>query len=462
MTRAAVIGKDGRTSAIIKSLQQSKRITGDIPVLSTWKSFKFHSSRLEEVRLNLQRLRKINQIPDFVVCGPEEPLAAGEGIVNWMWREFRIPCIGPTKALAQIESSKSFARSLLATHGIPGNPDFKIFSNPRGIESYLTRLGRFVVKPDGLTGGKGVKVFGEHLFSIEDAVRYCHEVFDEGHPSVVIEEKLEGEEFSLQSFCDGTHVVDMPLVQDHKRAHEGDTGPNTGGMGSYSCENHSMPFLSQSDFRQASAINKLVAKALLEETGEPYKGILYGGFMVTRDGIRLIEYNARFGDPEALNVLSLLRTDFADVCQAMVQGTLDKLQIKFANLATVCKYVVPKGYPENPVKDEPIDLSRVPNKLETLRRFDAAVDKGEDGVYRLSGSRAIAFVGIGADVAEAEMVAESAASAVRGSVYHRKDIGTRDLLAKRVAHMREILSGDAGLMHAHEDAPHGGILKPVM
>ncbi|MBI2929373.1 MAG: hypothetical protein HYY24_27220, partial [Verrucomicrobia bacterium] len=149
--RAAVIGKDGRTSAIIESLHQSKRITGTVEVLSGWKFSSFQTSREEEVRLNLQRLQKRDEAPHFVVCGPEEPLAAGkDGIVNWLRREFGIPCIGPTKKLAQIESSKSFTRQLLAKHGIPGNPMFRVFSGLKGIESYLRDLGSFVVKPDGL------------------------------------------------------------------------------------------------------------------------------------------------------------------------------------------------------------------------------------------------------------------------------------------------------------------------
>jgi phosphoribosylamine--glycine ligase len=182
--------------------------------------------------------------------------------------------------------------------------------------------------------------------------------------------------------------------------------------------------------------------------------------MVTRYGVRLIEYNARFGDPEALNVLSLLRTDFADVCEAIIQGTLDKLPIRFEKLATVCKYVVPEGYPEHPVKGEPIDWSRV-SPSERLRIFEAAVDKGADGVYRLSGSRAVAIVGIGADVAEAERITESAARAVKGPVYHREDIGTQELIAKRVAHMRAPVSGDADVIYAHDDATHSGVLKLV-
>jgi len=444
----------------MESLRQSRRVIGAVPVLSPWKVLRLNASREDEVRYNVLRLQKRNEEPDFVVCGPEEPLTAGEeGIVNWLWREFQIPCVGPTKNAAQIESSKSFTRRLLAKHGIPGNPEFRVFPDLSGIESYLEELGSFVVKPDGLTGGKGVKVSGEHLESIADAVLYCRELFNVGHRSVVIEEKLDGEEFSLQSFCDGTHVEHMPPVQDHKRAHEGDTGPNTGGMGSYSCENHSLPFLSPNDIEQARAINERVADALRKDTGEPYKGILYGGFMATRDGLRLLEYNARFGDPEALNVLPLLKTDFADVCEAIIQGTLDELEIQFENLATVCKYVVPDGYPEHPVRRELIDLTRVPTDLKNLREFSAAVDPVTNRLYRLTGSRAVAFVGIGADVSEAERVAESAARAVRGPVYHREDIGTRELIAKRVAHMRELRSSDREVLDKADAAPHIGVLE---
>ena len=217
----------------------------------------------------------------------------------------------------------------------------------------------------------------------------------------------------MQSFCDGIHVKDMPVVQDHKRARTDDTGPNTGGMGSYSCENHNMPFLSRYDLEQASAINKLVAKALLKETGEPYKGILYGGFMVTRDGVRLIEYNARFGDPEALNVLSLLRTDFVDVCEAIIRGTLDKLEIRFEKLATVCKYVVPDGYPEHPVKGEPIDWSSV-SQSERLRIFEAAVDEGQE-VSIVYPALERSPLSARRKCAEAERIAKSAARSVKGS-----------------------------------------------
>jgi phosphoribosylamine--glycine ligase len=290
-----------------------------------------------------------------------------------------------------------------------------------------------------LTGGKGVKISGAHLHSIQDALDYCTELFHHGHPAVVIEEKLDGEEFSLQSFCDGTHVVDMVVVQDHKRAYEGDTGPNTGGMGSYSCEDHSLPFLSPRDVPEASAINHAVAGALLAETGQKYRGILYGGFMVTRKGIRLLEYNARFGDPETLNVLSLLKTDFVDICEAMIDERLHQLPVEFGKKATVCKYIVPEGYPDHPVRGERIDLTQVPRESDRLKIYHASVDMKNGALY-LGGSRAIAVVGIGSNLKEAEAIAEEAARAFRGPVFHRKDIGTQALIDRRIAHMRTVLA----------------------
>src|SRR5437867_4543759 len=309
MLKPAVIGKDGRTSAIISSLMASRRVR-EVATLGEGKGLT--AGGMQEI---LQRARE--ERPDFVIVGPEGPLATG--VVDAIQGKLGIPCIGPTQSLARLESSKAFTRQLVARHGIPGNPEHRVFTDINGIDSYLRGLGAYVVKPDGLTGGKGVRLSGAHLRSAEEAVRYSAELFREGHAAVLIEEQLEGEEFSLQSFCDGTHVADMVVVQDHKRAGEGDTGPNTGGMGSYSCADHSLPFLLPEQVKEASAINQAVARALLAETGMKYRGILYGGFMATRDGVRLLEYNARFGDPETLNVLSVLGTDLVDICQAMIE-----------------------------------------------------------------------------------------------------------------------------------------------
>jgi len=171
-------------------------------------------------------------------------------------------------------------------------------------------------------------VQGDHFQTKDEAIERCREILEK-HPSLIIEEKFEGEEFSLQCLCDGMTVVATPPVQDHKRRFVGDRGPNTGGMGSYSLEDHSLPFLKDKDVAEGLAITQKVAEAIHQETGEYYKGVMYGGFIVTRDGVRLLEYNARFGDPEAMNILPLLKTDFVDICKAIINGTLKDLDVEF-------------------------------------------------------------------------------------------------------------------------------------
>src|ERR1017187_2101690 len=435
--KAAVVGKDGRTSAIVDSLEKSGRLSARVRNLSSGKLGPTAESR-EDARAELRRKAKAFR-PDFVVIGPEEALV--DGFVDILRDEFGIPCVGPTRKLAQLEASKSYTRELLQRHRILGNPEFRAFKDSAGIESYLESLGQFVIKPDGLTGGKGVKVSDVHLFSLADAVAYCEELFRrEPHRPVLIEEKLDGEEFSLQSFADGENVKHMPTVQDHKRVGIGDTGPNTGGMGSYSCNDGSLPFLTQEDVKNAQAINADVIKALHDETGEAYKGILYGGFIATRDGIRLIEYNVRFGDPEALNVLSLLQTDFVDVCEAIIHQKLADLKIGFSKQSTVCKYIVPDGYPDSPAKNAEVDLSRLPKTSDSLRIFEAAIeDRG--GKKFLTGSRAIAIVGVVAQLDSAEKIAEEAARTIGGRVYHRPDIGSRELIQSKIDHMDRLRKG---------------------
>jgi fusion protein PurCD len=226
----------------------------------------------------------------------------------------------------------------------------------------------------------------------------------------------------------------MPAVQDHKRAYEGDTGPNTGGMGTYSDANHSLPFLSDDDIMEAYEINIKTAKAVKDKFGEGYKGILYGGFMATSTGIKLIEYNARFGDPEAMNILSLLESDFIDICNGIADGNLKNIDVQFANKATVCKYAVPEGYPGNPVKGEPIDISKIVNP-DGL--FYASVDI-QNGQLVEAGSRTVAVVGIADTISDAEKIAEKEVSSIGGPLFHRKDIGTDSVIQKRIDHMNQL------------------------
>ncbi|MAG15960.1 phosphoribosylamine--glycine ligase [Candidatus Woesearchaeota archaeon] len=426
-----VVGGGARENAIVDALiSGGAEVYCVMPMLNPGikKAAKGYAIGDTENVSEIAELAKKNEIK-LAVIGPEAPLAAG--IVDELEKN-GVGCIGPTKELAKLETSKGFTRNLLKKYNIDASLEFQIFDSSNRIEilEFLTKLGNYVIKPDGLTGGKGVKVSGEHIKSNEEALAYCNEIL-ETHSSVIVEEKLEGEEFSLQTLTDGTGFLHFPVVQDHKRAFDGDTGPNTGGMGSYSDSNLLLPFLTAEDVEAAKKITEQVAAAIKQEAGT-YKGVMYGGFIKTTSGIKLIEYNARFGDPEAMNVLPLLKTNFVDVCKAVVEGKLSEINVEFENKASVCKYVVPRGYPDSPEVGKII----VPVDTKSLVYY-AAVEEKEDGIYTTK-SRGVAFVGIGNTIEEAEKVAEEAASKVEGTVFHRKDVGTKELVDKRIEHVRQL------------------------
>jgi phosphoribosylamine--glycine ligase len=387
----------------------------------------YHVGDLADIQA-IQAFADENKV-DFAIVGPENPIADGAVDVLAL---IGIPCASPTKKLGQLESSKGFTRELLQKYDIPGNPHFKVFMSDEGMQEYAEELGQIVVKADGLHGGKGVQVQGDHFETLEEGVSIAKKYL-ESDGQVIIEEKLIGQEFSLMSFVDGDHVVDMPVIQDHKRAYENDEGPNTGGMGTYSYPNL-LPFLTEADVKAAHDITIRTAKALKEECDHPFKGIMYGGFIAVVNGVRLIEYNARFGDPEAMNALSLLETDLVDICQAIIHGNLNELDIQFAKKATVCKYVVPEGYPVNAVKGERVTIGTLP---EGVKAYYAAVNEIEDELV-MTGSRAIAMVAVADTIEEAEQKAQQAVETVEGSVFFRKDIGTKALIAKRIEMMKEL------------------------
>ena len=369
---------------------------------------------------------------DCVVIGPEDPLALG--LSDLFWKK-DIPVVGPLKELAQIETSKGFTRDLLNNYNIDVSPNYKRFNSLNGVKDYMEDLsGNYVVKFDGLMGGKGVKVSGEHLSDINEGLKYCKSIIDNSG-TFVIEEKLIGEEFSLMSFCDGQNLAHMPAIQDHKRAYEGDIGPNTGGMGCYSDSDHSLPFLKEQEIFEAREINEKVVKALFEHTGKNYKGILYGGFMVTHNGVKLIEYNARFGDPEAMNLLTLLDSDFASVCSNIIRGTLKS--VIFRNEASVCKYVVPKGYGSNPSVDATLEVNESYRNYSNL--YYAAVNMDKNGIISTTSSRAAALVSSGKTISEAEEKCEKGLKYISGNnLFTRHDIAKPDLIQKRITNMEAI------------------------
>lgn len=375
---------------------------------------------------------------ELAYIGPEAPLEVG--IVDALEAE-GIKCAAPTKAAARIETSKSFMRELVDKYNISGNLGFAHFDNAADAEEYLKGIDyEIVVKPIGLTGGKGVKVQGEHLNSFEETMDYVNEIFDQniGGAGVILEERAIGEEFTQMVFVDGKNIVPLPLVQDHKRAYEGDVGPNTGGMGSYTDSNHLLPFVGKDDRKAAIEILQSIVDAMAQE-GCPYHGTMYGQFMLTVRGPKIIEINARFGDPEAMNVLPILESSFTDICWKMATGTLTD-DVEFSKDATVCKYVVPKGYG---VKSESgheiaVDEEAIADCGAVV--YYANVDV-KDGKLVTGTSRSVGVIGRAPTLEEAEQNCEKALEHVKcDAIFVRHDIGTRALVQRRVDHMNELRS----------------------
>jgi phosphoribosylamine--glycine ligase len=273
---------------------------------------------------------------------------------------------------------------------------------------------------------------GDHFNTTEEAKQYSDQVLKKDR--VVVEERLIGEEFTLQAFSDGKHLVFTPAVQDHKRAYEGDKGPNTGGMGSYNDATDVLPFMNNDDLDCAKEIMQQTIDALNSENMS-YKGVLYGQFMLA-DHPTVIEYNARFGDPEAMNTLPLLQTDIIDVAQHVAAGTLNSLDVTFEEKASVCKYTVPEGYPEHPLKDSEVTITPVDDAL----LFYSSVYERDGKIYT-TGSRAIAVVGIAENLGKAEQLAENGVNSIQGRLYSRHDIGTEQLIQQRIDHMKELRKG---------------------
>ncbi|MCW4049983.1 MAG: phosphoribosylamine--glycine ligase [Candidatus Bathyarchaeota archaeon] len=346
---------------------------------------------------------------DMAFIGPEAPLA--EGVADKLW-SLGVPVVGPTKPLAKLEWSKSYTREVLDEHEIEGNPGFKICRNIADVNKFLEKYPEVAVKPDVLTGGKGVKVSGDHLHSQHEVKDYAAERIN-ADGLVVLEEKLIGEEFTLQAFTDGHRVEVMPLVRDFKRAYDDDKGPNTGSMGSYSCEDHGMSDLSKEVIAKGTKIMEETIKAMTETVGK-FKGPIYGGFMNTPNDVYLIEYNCRMGDPEAINVLSLLETPLTEMGYGMTEGNLPKPA--FMKKATVCVYLVPEGYPTNPVRDQPIEIGEPASEVYYASVYD------DNGVIRTTSSRAVALLAKGDNVQKARKAVYKDVNKVKGRLHYRTDI----------------------------------------
>jgi len=434
--RVLLVGHGAREHVIAESLKKS-----DIKLYSFMASKNPGIDSLSE-KIQLGKLNDFKKLKNFIenlnlnfaVIGPEAPL--GDGIADELGK-LGIPSVGPKKEPAKLEISKAFCRELTTNYKIPGIPKYIITSDLQEVEKFLGEVEGVAVKPDGLTGGKGVKISGEHLMNNKEILDYSQELIKVAG-KVIIEEKLEGEEFTLQAFVDGSHVIGTPLVQDHKRLLNDDKGPNTGGMGSYSCSDHKLPFVDDKTINESIRIMEKTVECVKKETGSEYKGILYGQFMLTRNGPKLVEYNVRFGDPEAMNVLPILKNDFLEICERILDGKLNTIKIEFENKATVCKYLAPKGYPVNAKPTEVIVDQKAIEK-EGARLYYASVHK-DNGKITTTKSRSIGVLGIADKLEIAEKIAENSIKYIKGELYHRSDVGTLKILNKRINHMRKILS----------------------
>ncbi len=357
---------------------------------------------------------------DLTVIGPEAPLAAG---LSDRLRAMGKNVFGPSQRAAAVESSKEVAKELMAKYKIP-TADYAVFTEAEAAIAYIKKQGApIVVKADGLAAGKGVIVAMEEETAI-DAVKDMLEgnAFGAAGQRVVIEEFLDGEEVSILAFCDGEIIVPMVSSQDHKRAYDGDAGPNTGGMGAYSPAPVYTPQL-------AAVVKKEIlaksAEALVAED-RYYQGVLYVGLMITDKGPKVLEYNARFGDPETQAVLMRLKTDLIDIIEAIQQGKLAEIDIEWYDEAAVCVVVAAGGYPGSYRKGDAI------SGLDAASATDAVVFHAgtalKDGQVVSNGGRVLGVTALGSDIAQAIKNTYAAVDKISfADCFCRRDIGYRAL-----------------------------------
>lgn len=411
MAKVLVVGGGGREHAIIHALSKSSKVDeiyaapGNAGISKLAMCVNIKDTDIE----NIVEFSKAENI-DLVVIGPEASLALG--IVDRL-KEEKIKVFGPTKDAALIESSKEFAKDLMQKYNIP-TARYEVFSDYKEAKSYIDLAPLpTVIKFDGLAQGKGVVV----ATSKEEADNALKDMllnvkFGEG--KVVVEEYLEGPEFSFMCFVNGSNVYPLEMAQDHKRAFDNDLGPNTGGMGAYS----PLPFITKDDYDYA--LNKIMiptAKALVRE-GHPFTGVLYGGLMKTKKGIKVIEFNARFGDPETEVVLPRLKTDIFDAFNDVIDGKEPKLE--WDNNYTIGIVLASKGYPGSYAKGFKIENGMDDNIYHMGTKFD------DEGNLVTNGGRVLFAVESAPTLEEANKLANELVDKVKcDNLYHRTDIGAK-------------------------------------
>ncbi len=412
--------------------------------------------------LNVDAISKFAQTNkanlDFAIVGPEKPII--EGARDQIEKAVGIPVICPKKDYA-IEVSKVQQRLLFQEIAPEANPRFRVF-DPKEFKStedlkkavykWLDQLeNQAVVKPDRPTAGKGVGVWGDHFATREQLFEHFKSNFQYG--TVIIEEKIDGEESSFMAFCDGKHLAVLPDTRDHKRAFDDDRGPNTGGMGSYKDVNDYLPFMTKSDRENELTIANRIFKEWTKKIPDPtaLRGVpLYLAFMHTNAGPKILENNSRPGDPEIINILPVLKEDFVDVCYSMIDRSLTRVDVE--KTATVLTYKVPSSYggysevfPDKVNKaevDTPIDFSgtkALTRKFgDRIRIYPGSMELRDGKSYALK-SRVVGVLGIGESIEEARQVSLEGINAIKGgALWYRTDVASKQTIEKSIKHMKQL------------------------
>ncbi|WP_341281095.1 phosphoribosylamine--glycine ligase [Paenibacillus sp. FSL H8-0537] len=420
--RILVVGGGGREHAIVWALKKSEKVRsiycapGNAGIAQLAECVPLAVNQFDE----LVEFAKDAAI-DLVFIGPDDPLA--DGIVD-AFEAHQIPVYGPNKAAAEIEGSKIFMKNLLKKYNIP-TAKYETFTEYEAASAYLqAQQTPIVIKADGLAAGKGVTV----AFTMEEAQQALKEamldkVFGDAGNQIVIEEFLEGQEMSILAFVDGETVRAMVPAQDHKPIFDGDKGPNTGGMGTYT----PLPHIDQAIIDESIA-NIIIptAKAMVSE-GRPFRGVLFAGLMITKDGPKTIEFNARMGDPETQVVLPRLETDLVDIVLASLNGRLEQLDITWSDEAAVCVIMASEGYPASYPKGRVIEGLAKAEAQGALVFHAGTAEK--DGQFVTSGGRVLGVVGRGRDIAQARARAYDAVGVIHfDGMQSRSDIAAKALV----------------------------------
>lgn len=360
---------------------------------------------------------------DFVVPGPELPLTLG---IADACKKAGVPCFGPCAYAAQLEGSKAFSKTIMREAGVP-TAGFEIFTDAVAAKKYIHQHGApLVVKADGLAAGKGVvvaKTVEEALQAVDDMME--KKIFGAAGETVVIEDALSGEEVSFLCICDGETVLPLPSAQDHKAAYDGDTGPNTGGMGAYS----PAPILPEAEYEAMADIAIRPILRTLNQRGHPFSGVLYAGLMMTQNGPMVLEYNVRFGDPECQPLLMRLEGDLLDVMQACAAGKLSDAALSHKPETAICVVVTAEGYPGAYETGMPINgiAEAEAVKPGSVKVFHAGTTVA-NGILAAKGGRILGVTALGATVREAQALAYQATAKIRmDKSRYRKDIGDKAL-----------------------------------